>query len=67
MKATHKVSFFGVPCYFNSHTGDLWGVNRICDYGIVLAAWLHNVVCFCIPGAGANGFPLKVIKEYEQN
>lgn len=67
MRATHKVSFFGVPCYFNAQTSELWGVNLICDYGIVAMARLYNFFCFCLPGADAKGFPLKVIEEYGEN
>lgn len=66
MYATHKVSFYGVRCYYNAKTDELWGVNSICDYGIFLAVMLHKFVCFSLPGYGVDGFPLRVIKTYEK-
>lgn len=64
MYPTHKVSFYGVCCYFNNETGDLWGVNRLCDYLILAVTWMHNFTAWCFPGAGGYGFPFKIIEEY---
>ena len=61
---THKVSFYGIRCFFNCETGDLWGVNRLCDYFIPVVAGIHNCLAGLLPGAGRGGFPLKVIEEY---
>lgn len=64
MHPTHKVSFYGVRCYFNSETGDLWGVNRLCDCLILTVTWLHNFTAWCFPGAAEDGFPFKILEEY---
>lgn len=42
--ATHKVSFYGIRCWFDCHTGTLWGVNWLCDQLLIPASALHNVI-----------------------
>ena len=62
--ATHKVSFYGVRCYYNIDTGEFWGVNTICDHLALAAAYLHNFFCWACPGAGEDGFPFVILEEY---
>ena len=64
-KPTHKVSFYGVHCYWNCHTDDLWGVNWLCECGIVAVTCLHSFFAMVCPGAGEDGFPFVVLEEYE--
>ena len=65
-KPTHKISFYGVRCWYNDNTGDLCGVNWLCDYLVMAVSWLHNFVALCFPGVGERGFPFRVIEEYEE-
>ena len=64
---THKVSFYGVRCYWNDHTGDLWGTNPIFECLIPVVTFLHNFFVAMVPGAGENGFPLVILNEYDRN
>ncbi len=64
-KPTHKVSFYGVRCYNDDHTGDLWGCNWFWDLLITPAVAWHWTLQFLIPGYGEEGFPLKVLETYE--
>ncbi|MEN6621174.1 MAG: hypothetical protein ABFD50_06485 [Smithella sp.] len=70
-KATHKVSFWGVQCYLNDETGELWGINRFHEALITPATCFHNAMSFIAeildPGWEQPGFRLKVLKEYKQN
>ena len=64
---THLVSFYGVRCYMDDNTGELWGVNRFCDAMIPVVATLHNAFCLLVPGAGERGFPLRVLKTFRHD
>ena len=71
MIPTHKVSFWGVRCYWNRHTGDLWGCNLFWDVLIEPAICFHNlmtdVTLAFLPRWEPPGFPLKVMEIYEEH
>lgn len=64
---THKVSFYGVHCYMHDPTGEMWGVNWVCDKLILPMTALHNTIAFMVPGFGKGGFPLLVLEEYPRD
>lgn len=65
---THWARFYGVPCYFNEHTGELAGRNRLFDRLLIAATWFHNTfiefgaqVLAALTGAEYEpGFPIYV-------
>lgn len=62
-KPTHKISFYGVRCYYSDITGELWGCNRVWDWLVPVATGFHNY--FVAPfQAEPTGFPFRVIEEY---
>jgi len=63
---THKVSFYGVKCYTNDNTGEMWGCNWFWSALIMPAVWLHWILQMINPGYSPEGFPLKVIEEYRR-
>lgn len=63
--ATHKVRFYGVPCWMNDETDDLWGVNWLADKLIPIVSGIHNLIVMLVPGAGERGFPFVVVEEYK--
>lgn len=60
-KPTHKVTFYGIPCWFDCHSSALWGTNWFFDQLIFPIGALHNVVNWLI--GGGLPFPLKVLEE----
>lgn len=68
-RATHKVSFWGVRCYLDCNTYEVWGVNWLCDLLIKPVAYAHSFF-FCLtlsvlPGANLiEGFPMRIIEWY---
>ena len=63
-KPTHKVSFYGLRCYFNENTDELWGVNWLYDKLIPLACGLHDLVC--LSGGFERPFPYVILEDYTQ-
>lgn len=63
-KATHKVSFYGVRCYNDDRTGELWGCNWFWEQLIMLAVLFHWMIAYCTHTEN-EGFPLVVIEEYK--
>jgi len=65
---THLVSFWGVRCYFNDETNDLWGINFFWDILIIPASWFQNAMAaitqFFFPWWEHEGFRFKVLKEF---
>lgn len=65
---THKVIFWGVKCYLNDETGDLWGVNRFHEMLIPVATWFHNAMSFMaemfVPWWEQPGFRFGVLEDY---
>ena len=70
-KPTHKVSFWGVKCYYHAPTGVLEGVNIIYDKLIGMAIWFHylmsDIAEFFLPDWKSPGFPLNILEEYGDN
>lgn len=68
LPATHRISFWGVPCYFNEPTGFLWGANCFAKYFIAAAVLFHNtmslIAMMVIPGWRDPGFLFKVRETY---
>ena len=64
LKPTHKVSFYGVRCYWDCHTGDLWGCNWFWELLVPVVAELHNLGATIYPPAGEHGFPLYILEEF---
>ena len=67
--ATHKVSLWGVRCYWNCETDDLWGVNWLCDHLIIPVSRIHSFFYFLTEAVFpwidiVDGFPLRVIERY---
>ena len=66
--ATHKVSFWGVRCYFNDNTGDLWGVNQFHERLIPLAIWFNEFMGFmtemALPDTVEHGYRFKILDEF---
>lgn len=63
MIATHKVSLYGIRCWFNDETFEIMGVNRICDWLVFLVVALHQFFCWLTPGGpGDEGFPMKILE-----
>lgn len=66
---THKVSFYGIRCWFNMDTGDLWGLNWFWELLIEPACFIHNIICdtlhFIFPSWRRPGFPLKILEVYD--
>lgn len=58
---THKVSFYGIHCYFDCHTNTMWGVNWLCDQLIVPVSALHNLVSWTL--GGGHPFSVKILEE----
>jgi len=65
MRATHKVKFYGVRCYMNDCTGDVWGCNWFWELLITPAVWFHWFCQFCNPDYCEDGFPLVIVEEYK--
>lgn len=67
---THRVSFWGVPCYWNAYNNQLIGVNWLCDKMVSAAVWFHNamsgVVIFFLPGWEQPGFRFKLLCDFEK-
>ncbi|MBF0646890.1 hypothetical protein HTZ97_16315 [Desulfuromonas acetoxidans] len=63
--ATHKVSFYGVRCYWNETTEELWGVNWTCDQILHLLIVLHCSLCALLLKDNEASFPMKILEEYE--
>lgn len=63
--ATHKVSFYGIRCYMNDTTGEMWGVNWLCDKLLTAAYAFHHTMGFFFPETAAKGFPLYILEEYK--
>ena len=64
MLATHRVRFYGLPCWLDDQAGELRGTNILADLLIPLAAGLHNLIAGIVPGAGADGFPFTLVEEF---
>ena len=67
---THKVSLYGVRCYFNEDTAEICGTNWFFNLLIVPVCTLHNVIItinsYVIPGYEyEGGFPLVYLEEYD--
>jgi len=71
VEATHKVSFWGVKCFYHAPTGVLEGVNMVYDKLIGMAIWFHylmsDITEFFLPDWESPGFPLKILEEYRNN
>lgn len=63
-KATHKVSFYGVRCFTDDHTGELWGCNWFWELLVVPAVLWDSLLRFVIHDYCTDGFPLRVIEDY---
>ena len=59
MRPTHKVSFYGVRCYFDSRTNQLCGVNWMCSLLIPVVVAIHNLLV-------SGSFPFRALEEYER-
>ena len=66
MTFTHKVSFYGVHCYLDIENGYISGTNWLTDKLIPVMCHLHNFVAMCFPGFGEDGFPMKIVEEYNR-
>ena len=69
MVPTHKVSFYGVRCYFDIETNEICGTNWFFDLLVIPVCYVHNTMDWLceaiIPGyVGDGGFPLRFIEEY---
>jgi hypothetical protein len=59
--ATHKASFYGIPCWWDDKTSTLWGrgrLERLWDALIPVASWIHDTVNLTM-GLDSE-FPIKV-------
>lgn len=61
--ATHKVSFYGVRCYLNENTGELWGCNWLLEQLLMLPVLLHWF-CQQFYIEPEESFPLVVLEDY---
>ena len=65
---THKISFWGVRCYINDETGDLWGINKFHEALIPWAVHFHNAMSFIsemlCPDYIGPGFRFKILEIY---
>jgi len=69
MIPTHKVSLYGVRCYFDVETNEICGTNWLFDLLIVPVCHVHNAMDWLceatLPGyIGRQGFPLTFLEEY---
>ena len=64
---THKVSFYGVRCYMNDLTGEMWGVNWLYHKLILPVTAMHNTLAYLVPGFGSEGFPLRILEDYHRS
>jgi hypothetical protein len=58
IRATHKVSFYGVRCYFDERTGALWGYGTFWEHLIAPVARIALAV-------GALAYWLGFAEDYE--
>ena len=69
-KPTHKVSFWGVRCYWHDPTSMMWGVNWFWDWMVEPVVCIHNLLSeltgFLFPGWESPGFPLVILEEYDR-
>lgn len=65
-KPTHKVSLYGVRCYMDDTTGEMWGCIWLWDKLLTPAIWLHWTLQAINPAYSQEGFLLRVIEEYEK-
>lgn len=62
--ATHKVSFWGVPCYFNCNDNALIGVNFLCEMLLTVAVFVHKTLLVLNPNVEPS-FPLVILEDYK--
>lgn len=65
IKPTHKVSLYGVRCYFDATTSTMWGTNLLWDHLIPVVIFLHPILHRFFPNAESGAFPMRVLEEYE--
>jgi hypothetical protein len=53
---THRASFYGIPCYFNEHTGDLRARWHL-EWLLPVATAFHN---YLIAPFDDRGFPIRL-------
>lgn len=65
---THKVSFYGLRCYYNAKHDTIWTRWDCFGFLIEIIAYIHisfnYLTRLVIPNFTALGFPLKILDEY---
>lgn len=66
IKPTHKVSLYGIRCYFDEYSSTIWGTNWFWDLLLPIVVRIHIIFVYFIPAEdGDEGFPLRILEEYE--
>ena len=70
LKPTHKISFYGLRCYYDDREEMMWGTNCVFDLLIEPVCHVHNflsiVTEFMCPHWESSGFPIKILEEYKR-